>query len=150
MSFYTIFFFIICAILIWVTLRKKEIYPFSYYPMYSSPHLLGEINVFRIALKKDDIMVWWESEFYRYPEYAGRKLKQLWAARNNAGEKDVFLQLERDRLLILVLQIMQKEKVDIGRYDALCIVERRINGDLEPIDQLIETVLLNDLRNGLF
>ena len=151
MNFYVIFFLSICGMLLWVTIRRKEIYPFSYYPMYSSARNINEISVFRIALKKqDESVIWWKSEFYRYPEYVGRRLKQLCLARNYASENDVFLQLERKRLLISVLRILENEEKDISNYKAFCIVERRINNQFEPEDTIIETILLSSLKDELF
>ncbi|HJP62134.1 MAG TPA: hypothetical protein VJ844_01770 [Mucilaginibacter sp.] len=151
MNFYVIFFLVICGVLLWVTIRRKEIYPFSYYPMYSSARDINEISVFRIALKtQDESMIWWKSEFYRYPEYVGRRLKQLCLARNHASDNDVFLQLEHKRLLILVLRILEKEEKNISNYKAFCIVERRINDKLEPEDKVIETIPLSSLKDELF
>jgi hypothetical protein len=147
MSISVILFFTICILLLWVTFAGKELYPFSYYPMYSAPHDLKSISVFRIALeKKDGSIVWWQSEFYRYPEYSGRKLQQLWQARENNQQKKIFLQLEQQRLLISVLQIMEKENINTGEYNAFHIIERTINADLQPVDKTIEVIPLNRLK----
>lgn len=149
MDFYAIFFFAICSILLWVTVMQKEAYPFSYYPMYSSPHQVSGVSVYRIAFKKQDgTMTWWESEFYRYPEYVGRKLKQLHAINGGSVEKDVLLRLEQNRLLILVLRIAKEEGIPMGNYVTLCIVERKVTTDLKPEDEVIETIPLDNLRDG--
>jgi len=149
MIFYIIFFIAVCAVLLLVTVMQKEAYPFSYYPMYSSMHKLNEISVYRIAFKKPDgSMTWWISEFYRYPEYVGRKLKQMHAIDSGSAEKDVLLRLEQTRLLILVLRIAKEEGVPVGNYTTLCIVERKITTDLKPEDEVIEAIPLNNLRDG--
>ena len=150
MMFYVIFFIAVCAVLLWVTVMQKEAYPFSYYPMYSSPHQVSGVSVYRIAFKKQDgTMTWWESEFYRYPEYVGRKLKQLRTISSGADETDVFLRLEQTRLLISILRIAEGEGVQIGNYKTLCIVERTITTDLKPKDHIIEQIPLENLRNEL-
>lgn len=149
MDLYAIFFLAICAALLWVTVMQKEAYPFSYYPMYSSAHQLNDISVYRIAFKKQDgTMTWWESEFYRYPEYVGRKLKQLHVINGNLAKRDVFLRLEQTRLLISVLRIAEEEGVLMDNYTTLCIVERKITTDLGPEDDVIETIPLDNLRDG--
>ncbi|MBS1522336.1 MAG: hypothetical protein JST50_15150 [Bacteroidetes bacterium] len=147
MNICIIFFFTICILLLWVTIAGKELYPFSHYPMYSGPHDLKNIGVFRIAIeKKDGNIVWWQSEFYRYPEYSGRKLQQLWEARNNNQQQEVFLQLERHRLLISILQIMKKENINADEYNAFHIIERTINSDLKPVNKTVEIIPLNRLK----
>ena len=133
--------------LLWVTIAGKELYPFSYYPMYSTPHDLKNISVFRIAIeKKNGSIVWWRSEFYRCPEYSGRKLQQLREAKSSNQGQEVFLQLEQHRLLISVLQIMEKENVNTDEYNAFHIIERTINTDLRPVDKTIEIIPLNRLK----
>ncbi|HEY9000079.1 MAG TPA: hypothetical protein VIM89_01910 [Mucilaginibacter sp.] len=147
MSIPIILFLIVCILLLWVTIAGKELYPFSYYPMYSAPHDLKNISVFRIAIeKKDGGIVWWQSEFYRYPEYSGRKLQQLWAARINNQQQEIFLQLEQYRLLISVLQIMEKENINTHEYSAFHIIERTINANLKPVNKTIEIIPLNRLK----
>lgn len=147
MSVSIILFFAICILLLWVTIAGKDIYPFSYYPMYSAPHSLENISVFRIALeKRDGSLTWWKSEFYRYPEYSGRKLKQLWRTKSDDPKRDVMLQLEQHRLLIAVLQIMEKENIDINDYSAFHIIERTMQSDLKPFDKTIEIIPLNRLK----
>jgi len=142
-----ILFFIICILLVWVTIAGKDLYPFSYYPMYSAPHNLENVRVFQIALeKKDGSVAWWESKFYRYPEYSGRKLQQLWQVRNDDQKRDAILQLEQYRLLIAVLQIMEKENMDTGDYCAFHIIERTMQSDLKPVDKTIEIIPLNRLK----
>ncbi|MDO3642251.1 hypothetical protein [Mucilaginibacter sp. L3T2-6] len=146
MNFYVIFFLVICAVLLWVTIRKKEAYPFSYYPMYSSGHKIENVCVYRIALKKQDgSMAWWESEFYRYPEYVGRKLKQLSVAHKQINPNGIFLELEKRKLLIMVMRIMEKEGAEISSYYAFCIVERKVAPNLHPMDRLVETIAFNIL-----
>lgn len=147
MSIPIILFSTICILLLWVTITGKDIYPFSYYPMYSVPRNLENISVFRIALeRKDGSIAWWKSEFYRYPEYSGRKLQQLWQVKNDDPKRDVILQLEKDRLLIAVLQIMENENIDINHYNAFHIIERTMQGDLKPVDKTIEIVPLKRLK----
>jgi hypothetical protein len=147
MSIPTILFSTISILLLWVTITGKDIYPFSYYPMYSVPRNLENISVFRIALeKKDGSIAWWKSEFYRYPEYSGRKLRQLWQVKSENKQKEVILQLEQHRLLIGVLQIMEKENIDINDYKAFHIIERTMQGELKPVDKTIEIVPLKRLK----
>lgn len=146
---YIVFFGIICGLLLWVTLFRKQAYPFSFYPMYSTPHSADEIVVFRLALeKKDGTVIWWQSEFYRYPEYLGRKLKQLHYAESGDIRKTALLKLEQKRLLLIALQIIEKEEGSSYAYNALRIIRRTIRTDLWPADEIIEVVPINQLKDG--
>jgi hypothetical protein len=147
---YIVFFCIICGLLLWVTLFRKQAYPFSFYPMYSTPHGVDEIVVFRLALeKKDGTVLWWQSEFYRYPEYLGRKLMQLHYAESEDIRKTALLKLEQKRLLLIALQIIEKEEGSSYAYNALRIVRRTIRTDLRPADEIIEVVQINQLKDGV-
>ncbi|MGN6401197.1 MAG: hypothetical protein ACTHMD_12130, partial [Flavisolibacter sp.] len=111
-----------------------------------SGHKIENVCVYRIALKKQDgSMDWWESEFYRYPEYVGRKLKQLSVAHKQINPNGIFLELEKRKLLIMVMRIMEKEGVEISSYYAFCIVERKVAPNLHPMDRLVETIAFNIL-----
>jgi len=151
MSFDVIFFCAVCVVLLWVTVFRKQIYPFSFYPMYSVPHSWNNVKVFRLALeRKDGSVVWWCSEFYRYPEYLGRKLKRLRDSRINDMQKSTLLRLEQTRLLLIALQIIEKEEGSTEAYHAFRIVERTITTHMEPADKIIETIPLNTLRNDAY
>ena len=150
MNIYIIFFGAVCLLLLWVTLSRKQLYPFSFYRMYSAPHNLAEIRVFRLALeKKDGSVVWWHSEFYRYPEYLGRKLKQLRNSGIDDIQKSTLLRLEQTRLLLIALQVIEKEEGSTDAYSAFQIVQRTIGTDLKPADKILETIQLNTLKNGV-
>ena len=150
MNIYIIFFCIICGLLLWVTLFRKQAYPFSFYPMYSAPQSVRRISVFRLALeKKDGTVVWWQSEFYRYPEYLGRKLQQLQNSGSDDAKNSVLLKREQKRLLLFALQIIEKEEGSINAYNAFRIIRRTIATDLRPLDEIIETIPILGLKDGV-
>lgn len=150
MNFYIVFFCVVCAMFLWVTLFRKQLYPFSFYPMYSAPHSLDDIVVFRLALeKKDGSVVWWRSEFYRYPEYLGRKLKQLHASGIGDVQRSALLRLEQTRLLLIALKIIEKEEGTTDGYSAFRIVQRTMTADIRPVDKIIGIIPLDTLKNGI-
>jgi hypothetical protein len=149
MNIYIIFFCTICGLLSWVTLFRKQAYPFSFYPMYSTPHSVDQISVFRLALeKKDGTVAWWQSEFYRYPEYLGRKLQQIKNAGSDDIKKSTLLKLEQKRLLLIALQIIEKEEGNSDAYNAFRIIQRTTAADLQPVDEIIEIIPITRLKNG--
>lgn len=127
--FYYFVFFILCLIpLFWVTLRGKDAYPFSHYPMFSNLCDIKDVEIFRIALETNDgKLVWWKSEFYRYPEIVGRKLKELYQIENDT--KDVFLSLEKQRLFSEVLRLIEAEEKISEKYQSFRIVMRTARED---------------------
>lgn len=147
MIFYIIFFIIMCVILLWVTIGRKEAWPFSWYPMYAGSHVAGKVNVIRIALQKPDgKLSWWQSRFYRYPEFTGRKLQQLRQAGN--VNNTIFLHLERNRLLLEVLRLIESEEGATHPYSGFHIVERTVSDHLEITDRTVDIVSFSELKNG--
>lgn len=122
--FYYFVFFILCLIpLLWVTLRGKDAFPFSHYPMFSNLSDVNNVEVYRIALETHEgKLVWWKSEFYRYPEMVGRKFKDLYQIENEGEE--VFSNLERQRLLIQVLRLIEDEEKSTRQYQAFHVIKR--------------------------
>lgn len=149
MNLSIIFFIIICGALLWVTIGRKEAFPFSWYPMYSGPNSLDKVRVFRIALEKTGgEITWWRSRFYRYPEYTGRKLKELRYMLRERVQNEVFVLLERNRLLLEVMRLIESEEGSVINYKAFHIVERTISDSLEITDRTVEVVSFTELRNG--
>jgi hypothetical protein len=117
--------------------------------MYSTPHSVDQISVFRLALeKKDGTVAWWQSEFYRYPEYLGRKLQQIKNAGSDDIKKSTLLKLEQKRLLLIALQIIEKEEGNSDAYNAFRIIQRTTAADLQPVDEIIEIIPITRLKNG--
>lgn len=145
MIFYIIFFIIILIPSLWVTLRGKDAFPFSHYPMFSNLSNPVQVEVFRIAFeKKDGEFVWWKSEFYRYPEFVGRRLKQLHQTDNDKIKAFTFL--ERRRYLIEVLRLVETEEKSPEQYQAFLIVRRTVNSDFEINDVVIERIPLEGIK----
>jgi len=147
MIVYIVFFIVLCGILLWVTIRQKDAFPFSWYPMYSGAHALSKINIVRIALQQQDgSITWWQSRFYRYPEYTGRKLQGL--QRMKGTKNEVFVSLERNRLLLEVLRLIESEQGSAKDYTAFHIVERTVNDNLVIADRTVAVVSFSELKNG--
>lgn len=149
MIFYLIFFILLLAPLIWATARRKDAFPFSHYPMFS--HLIDTDNVvvYRVALEtKDGNTVWWKSGFYRYPEFVGRKLKNLYELEHE--HKQLFFTLERQRLLIEVLRLIEVEAKDAEKYKAFQIVKRIARKDkhnkLKIKDETLAVIPFEEIR----
>lgn len=148
MVFYLIFFVLVCAILAGITIARRDAFPFSWYPMYAAPYAPENVKLIRLGLQMHDGTVsWWQSRFYRYPEYTGRRLLQLRKAAEKAGT-NVFITLERNKLLLEVLRLIESEEGSVKAYKAFHIVERTVNSSLEISDHTIEVVSFSELRNG--
>lgn len=143
MIFYIIF-ILITSILVYVTIAGKDAFPFSHYPMFSGAHSLENAKVFRLALEKQDgEIVWWNSEFYRYPEFVGRQLKRIYQTTGEDKISNAFVLLERQKLLIEVLRIIAIQEGTLKNYKALHIVERspfQTNGEIVIDDRTISVM----------
>ncbi|MET0393846.1 MAG: hypothetical protein ABW019_11930 [Chitinophagaceae bacterium] len=149
MVFYLLFFIVVCGILAGVTIVRKDAWPFSWYPMYAAPHAPEKVTVIRIALQaREGSVTWWRSRFYRYPEYTGRRLLQLQKAAAKRTGHAVFITLERNKLLLEVLRLIESEDASASHYKAFHIVERTVGDNLVPHDRTLEIVSFSELRNG--
>lgn len=147
---YNIFFILMCSALIGVTIRKKDLFPFSWYPMYSAAYRTGQVRVLRIALQdKDGGITWWKSHYYRYPEFTARKLDRLiHAAVSHQVENSINL-LGQKRLMAEVLRLIEQEEGSLKNYTAFLLVERRIDASLQVCDSVQKTFLFSEIRHGL-
>lgn len=149
MIFYLLFFIGVCAILTGITIARKDAWPFSWYPMYAAPHAPERVKVIRIGLQtQEGPVTWWQSRFYRYPEYTGRRLLQLQKAAAKSAGNTVFIILERNKLLLEVLRLIESEQGSASQYKAFHIVERTIGDNLAITDRTVEIVSFSELRNG--
>lgn len=145
MIFYLIFFIIILIPLLCITLRGKDAFPFSHYPMFSNLSSPNQVEVFRIALETTDgKSVWWKSEFYRYPEFVGRRLKEL--EQTESDGLKAFTSLDRQRYLIEVLRLIEAEEKSLDQYRAFLIVRRTVDNDVEIKDDVIERIPLEGMK----
>src|ERR1700737_744218 len=93
-------FILLLAPLLWTMVRGRDAWPFSHYPMFSHLTDLSEVEVFRAALETTNgEIVWWRSEFYRYPEFVGRSLKRIQRLEVEGGRTAALVSLERQRCL---------------------------------------------------
>ncbi len=136
-----------------VTLRGKDAWPFSHYPMFSTPMTLASVRVIRLALEtKAGEVVWWESCFYRYPEFIGRRLRQLYRLENLPGQSGIFFHLERQKYLREVARLIEFEEGSLDRYRALRIVLRSVKGgsrgNLDVHEQILFRISFDELRGA--
>ena len=151
MSFPILLFILLLALLLWVTVRGKDAWPFSHYPMFSRLTNLSEVEVFRVALETTaGEIIWWRSEFYRYPEFVGRRLKRLHQMESEGGPAALFAPLERQRYLAAVLSLIEFEEGRLERYSAFHIVRRTVaaGGDdtLEIKEQTVNRIPLEGIN----
>jgi hypothetical protein len=147
MMIYVAFFLLICMVLVWVTISGRDAFPFSYYPMFSGLKKIQEVKVIRIRLESSDGKIeWWETEFYRYPEFVGKKMKVLY--NHDQGKAGIFYELEKKRLLNEVLRLIADEKGAKNTYTSFHIVERTIGVDLRIQDKILEVIPFSRLKNG--
>ncbi len=142
---------ILFAPMLWAMARGKDLWPFSSYPMFSRLLSLRDVEVFRLALETTEAeVVWWRSEFYRYPELVGRRLKRIYRMEQEGGRTASVAQLERQRLLNEVLRLIDSECGGLAQYQAFRIVRRTLdpNDDdhLSIDDQLIARIPFQEIK----
>ena len=139
------------SVLLWVTVRGKDSWPFSHYPMFSGVADIAEVEVFRLALETTDgEVIWWRSEFYRYPEFVGRSLKHLKQLEDESRQSRALAGLERQRLLAAVLRLIELEEGRSDRYRAFQVVRRAVaaddDGALKITEQTVITIPLAEIK----
>jgi hypothetical protein len=149
--FYMVFFLLICSALVLVTIAGRDFYPFSNYPMFSAKHQVSNIKVFRVALEtQEGKLEWWQHEAFRYPEFVGKKLKQIYdTLPGNDGKASVLANLQKYKLLAEVLRLIRLDGYAIDHYRAFHLIERTISNNLEIKDKTVEIVLFSNIKNGM-
>src|ERR1700761_3103559 len=106
--FDSIFFALVVLALLFVTIRGRDFYPFSSYPMFSWAHQLDKVQVYRIALEDEDGRItWWRHEAHRYPEFVGRALAKYDTAITNSNPQNAaFATLNKQKLLLEVRRLI--------------------------------------------
>ena len=147
MVFSLAFIGLIAGLLLWVTLRGRELWPLTSYPMFSERHALAQVEVFRVALETHTgECEWWRSRFYRYPERIGRELQQA----QRLGQLNAGLPLlAQRRLLAEAARLIRLEEGGTAQYRALHIVRRTAAFDsqqeLRIVEQTIARLAFDDL-----
>jgi len=145
------FFSALVAALLWATLRGKDAWPFSHYPMFSAPATLSGLIVVRIALEtRAGAIIWWRSRFFRYPEYIGRRLKATYDVEEAGHRHTAVTIVERQWFLTEALRLIRLEEGSLDRYAALRIVRRTASNDpaggLMIEERMLARIPLNDLE----
>ena len=149
--FYIAFFVIIVLALILVTTIGKDFYPFSHYPMFSFKRTVSKVIVYRIALEDDNGKIeWWQHEAYRYPEFIGRKLLSNYniCAHSNNAVEILAAQMQKRKLLLHVIRLIDRQNTKLKSYMALHIIERHINSVMQIEDKTIDVISFNKIING--
>jgi hypothetical protein len=147
---YIIFFTLMVGILIWVTIAKKDFFPFSWYPMYSATYRADQVRVLRIALQDaNGDITWWKTKYYRYPEFVARKLDILMQAPANSKVGDGINLLAQKRLLDEVLRLIEQEEGSLKNHTAFLIIERRVDAALQVCDIVRKAILFSEIRHGM-
>lgn len=147
---YSIFFILMCGILVWVTIRKKDLFPFSWYPMYSGSYRAGQVRILRIALQdRAGGVTWWKTKYYRYPEFIARKLDKLMQTAVDHPAGIGINILEQKRVLAEVLRLIEQEEGSVKNYVGFQIIERRMSDHLQIHDVVLKSFLFNEIRHGM-
>jgi hypothetical protein len=146
MIVYILFFAMICSVLAWVTVSGKDVYPFSSYPMFSAGSK-PPVKVIRLALEDEHgNITWWHSRFYRYPEFAGKKLASFY--QENSSEKaHPAITLAKAKLLKELTRLINKEE-ECSDYKAFHIIERTITEGLQVTERTLEIIKIDAIENG--
>jgi hypothetical protein len=135
----------------WTMVRGADAWPFSHYPMFSGPINVAQVCVFRLALETiDGERIWWQSEFFRYPEFVGRMLKRTYQLEQHGGPTAAWALLERQRYLAEVLRLLEEETGTLERYRAFHLVQRTVNSgsakELSVNEQTVLTIPLAGIK----
>ena len=145
---YYIFFIAVCLILIGVTIAGKDFWPFSHYPMFSIEQKMEDVKVWRVALEdKNGHIEWWQSKFFRYPEFTARKLQKIYRLNIEGKKLTAFINIERNKLLNAVIKQVAREQPE-NSYIAIHIIERTVVNTFEVNEQTIDTIPLAELKSG--
>lgn len=147
-----LFFGTLVAVLIWVTINGKDIWPFSHYPMFAEPANLDNLLVVRLALEtREGELIWWRSRFYRYPEFVGRKLKRTYQLEREQSRFSALAPLERRKYLAEVIRLIRFEEGTIDQYSAIHLIQRTASADpahgLIIREQSLARIPLSELRH---
>lgn len=147
---YSVFFILMCGILVWVTIRKKDLFPFSWYPMYSGSYRAGQVRILRIALQdRAGGVNWWKTKYYRYPEFIARKLDKLMQTAVDHPAGIGINILEQKRVLAEVLRLIEQEEGSVKNYVGFQIIERRMSDHFQIYDVVLKSFLFNEIRHGM-
>lgn len=151
--FAEVFFTAMIVVLVWATVWAKEAWPLSHYPMFSDATQLEEVEVFRLALEtRTGEIIWWQSHFYRYPEYIGSRLQMLARFEREQRQPASLALLVRRRYVLEVLRLIAFEEGSLQRYHAVHIVQRTASHDSTQRvvihDTTMAKMLLVDIQPG--
>ena len=139
-----------CGALLWVTLRGKDAFPFSHYPMFAQTLDLQKVRITRIALELESgDIVWWQPEFLFYREVLGKQLNELYPRIAQAEEDKTLLQLEKKSLLLEAKRLIASEKGNDKPYRAFHIVECGISENFEMRRTIIDIVPFSSLTTDI-
>jgi hypothetical protein len=78
--------------------------------MFSTISSIENIVVYRLAFEKQDGTIeWWKSEFYRYPEFVGKKLAPVLHSSGTNHKTTIVSLLQKNKLLLDVIRLMELE-----------------------------------------
>ena len=149
MIVYGIFVVMIIGLFGFVTIKGKDLYPFSHNPMFAKPYRLNEVKIIRIALENEHHEVqWWKHKSYRYPEFIGRRLKDYHYQSIHAdNHQKMVLAFKKIKLLREVFRLIELQN-QTACITALHIIERTVDENLIVREQTIEIIPLSALKNG--
>lgn len=131
-----------------VTIAGKDFWPFSHYPMFSVSQKIEDLKVWRIALEDNNGNIeWWQSKFFRYPEFTARKLQKIYGLNIQGKKLAVFVNIERNKLLKAVVKNLQQEQPKT-RFSAIHIIERSVTPSFTVSEKTIDIIPLTLLQNG--
>lgn len=115
-----------------VTLRRRDAWPFSCYPMFSSLMFPETLGIYRIALEHSDgSLRWWNPHFYKLGGTLGKRLVFAALARQTG---------EVQRIVQLVRFSSTNEDSNLEQARGLCVVLRQFQtaGDeIKVIDNVV-------------
>jgi hypothetical protein len=110
------------AFTLYLTLARRDAWPFTRYPMFSSYLDPAHVRVVCFALEtRDGQLHWWHPRFYRYPDKLGRKAA--------GGDTAVKLWCVSE-----VIRLIRLEEGDTLHYRAIHVIERKwVHGDSQDL-----------------
>ena len=128
------------VVLLRVSIKSREYWPFSCYPMFSVKMDQSHLEIFRVALDQGDKgTCWWNPEFHRLPRAYGKAFRQSLDAQGERADENDLTDEQRALFIQIASDLSDAERRDTV---ALVLIGRRLTQGDTGADDIHETPLL--------
>ena len=100
-------------------ITKRDLWPFSCYPMFSKPKKVADVVCFRLAIEgQDEKRLWWQSRFKNYEQTLRRELRVVFEIPADKRPPELFRKILKRILFFAGMD------VDLKNYQKIHVVRR--------------------------